>query len=134
MQSAVKSAVRTGSSLGSVNPLTPVVAALFLLCAVLVLPAAAQEDGPVGFSEDELQAFAAATLEVEKVQAKWQPQMSNAKTAEENESLREQAVQEMTQVVREQGLSVGQYNAIHAAAQRHPALMETVEEYRQDLQ
>lgn len=134
MQSAVKSALRTGYSVGSVNPLAPLVAALFLLSAVFALPAAAQEEGPVGFSDDELQAFAAATLEVEKVQAKWQPQLSNAKSAEENTALRQEAIEEMTQVVREQGLSVGQYNAIHAAAQQHPKLMETVEEYREGLE
>lgn len=134
MKSTVNSAAHGGSPMHALNPLALLIATLLLFSFVLVSPLAAQENVPTNFSEDELQAFAVATLEVEKVQAKWQPQLANAETAEENAAIRQQAIQEMTEVIQGEGLSVDQYNGMHAAVQQNPAVLEKVREYRQDLQ
>lgn len=134
MKSTVNSAAHGVPPMHALNPLALLIATLLLFSFVLVSPLAAQDNVPTNFSEDELQAFAVATLEVEKVQAKWQPQLANAETAKENAAIRQQAIQEMTEVIQGEGLSVDQYNGMHAAVQQNPAVLEKVREYRQDLQ
>lgn len=134
MQCAVNSGARKISPGHALNLLGALFAALFVISFFLLSPVAAQSDPPVGFTEEELQAFAAASLEVEEVRAKWEPRLADAETAEETATLRQQAVEEMADAVRDQGLSVGQYNGIFAAAEQNPELMGTLQEYRNDLQ
>lgn len=134
MHNTVNSAARKAARGQILNPVAVLLAAISLLLLAMIPPASAQEEGAVGFTQEELQAFASATLEVERVQAKWQPQLAEEENADEVNALRRQAIEEMADAVRGEGLSVGQYNGIQAAAQQNPELMETIMEYRQEMQ
>lgn len=107
-------------------------AALFLTAAAL--PAAAQQAAPAEYSQEELEAFAAATQKVQQLNQKWIPQISQAETAEENAQMRERAMQEMAAAVRDEGLTVEEYNEIFDAAQQDPEVMQQIEQHRESLQ
>jgi hypothetical protein len=111
-------------------------AALVAALSMLAQPAAAQQQAPASaqYSEEQLEAFASATLKVEQLSAKWTPQIAEAQTPDENAARREQAMQEMRSAVRDEGLSVEQYNSIYELSQRDPEVMQTIEEHRDSLQ
>jgi hypothetical protein len=96
--------------------------------------AAAQQSAPAEYSQQELEAFAAATQRVQELNEKWIPQISQAETADENAAMRQRAMQEMEAAVQEEGLTVQEYNSIYDAAQRDPAIMQQVEKHRESLQ
>lgn len=111
-------------------------AALVAVLSMLAQPAAAQQQAPAAaqYSEEQIEAFASATLEVERLNAKWIPQIAEAQTPDETATRREQAMQEMRSAVRDEGLSVEEYNSIYELSQRDPEVMQTVEEHRASLQ
>jgi hypothetical protein len=98
------------------------------------LPAAAQQSAPTEISQEQLAAFAAAAQRVQELNQKWIPQINQAESDAENAQMREQAMQEMTAAVRDEGLTVEEYNQIYDAAQRSPEVMQQIEEHRQSLQ
>jgi 2,4-dienoyl-CoA reductase-like NADH-dependent reductase (Old Yellow Enzyme family) len=98
------------------------------------LPAAAQQSAPTEISQEQLAAFAAAAQRVQELNQKWIPQINQAGSDAENAQMREQAMQEMTAAVRDEGLTVEEYNQIYDAAQRSPEVMQQIEEHRQSLQ
>lgn len=93
-----------------------------------------QQSAPQKFSDEELKAFAAASLEVESLNEKWQPQIAGASGQEEQKQVRNQAMQEMAQAVRDEGLTVEEYNQIVGAMQADPNTARSVQEYRAELQ
>jgi 2,4-dienoyl-CoA reductase-like NADH-dependent reductase (Old Yellow Enzyme family) len=98
------------------------------------LPAAAQQSAPTEISQEQLATFAAAAQRVQELNQKWIPQINQAGSDAENAQMREQAMQEMTAAVRDEGLTVEEYNQIYDAAQRSPEVMQQIEEHRQSLQ
>jgi 2,4-dienoyl-CoA reductase-like NADH-dependent reductase (Old Yellow Enzyme family) len=98
------------------------------------LPAAAQQSAPTEISQEQLAAFAAAAQRVQELNQKWIPQINQAGSDAENAQMREQAMQEMTAAVRDEGLTVEEYNQIYDAAQRSPEVMQQIEEHHQSLQ
>jgi hypothetical protein len=98
------------------------------------LPAAAQQSAPTEISQEQLAAFAAAAQRVQELNQKWIPQINQAESDAENAQMREQAMQEMTAAVRDEGLTVEEYNQIYDAAQRSPEVMQQIEEHHQSLQ
>jgi len=133
MHSTVNSA-RLGISPDRALGLFAALAAAFLLLSpILAQPAAAQQAAPSDYSEQDLEAFAAAALKVEALNEKWIPQIAEAETADENAAMRQRAMEEMRDAVREEGLTIQEYNGIYDAAQKNPEVMSTIEEHRDSL-
>jgi hypothetical protein len=133
MHSTVNSAPRGLSPGRALGLLAALAAAFLFLSSILAQPAAAQQAAPGAYSEQDLEAFAAAALKVEELNEKWIPQIAEAKTADENAAMRERAMEEMREAVKEEGLTVEEYNGIYDAAQRDPEVMKTIEEHRDSL-
>lgn len=116
--------------------------AFLLLAAVAAVPAlsagsadeTAQEDrlAQAEFSRDQLEAFAVASLQVQEVNEKWMPRIAEADSAEQGEELRNQAIEEMTAAVRDEGLTVEEYNQIFDAAENNPEISSIVQDYRSE--
>lgn len=109
-------------------------AAMIFLGLAMTAPAFAQQADPNAFDEEKLEAFAAASLRVEELNAKWMPQLSEAETAEDNAAIRNQALEEMNEAVLDEGLTIQEYNGIFDAAQQDPRIMQVVERLRQEMQ
>jgi hypothetical protein len=108
-------------------------ACIILLASALPGPVAAQQPEGVQFSPEQLQAFAAASRRVDQLNNKWIPQIAEAGSTSEKERLRSQALSEMKEAVRDEGLSVDEYNSIYDAAERDPALSEIIDEHKRKL-
>lgn len=134
MRSSVISAAERPAPALSRGILAVFAAAAMLLGLAMSAPAFAQDEAPGAFSESDLEAFAAASLKVEELNAKWMPRLSEAETAEDNAAIRNEAMQEMNEAVRDEGLTVQEYNGIYDAAQSDPRIMQVVEEFREDMQ
>ncbi|MGF1592040.1 MAG: DUF4168 domain-containing protein [Kiloniellaceae bacterium] len=132
MNHAAQSARRTMVFGRETGLLVALAATLMFILSVLAYPAAAQQ-APDGYSDQELQAFAAAALKVEQLNEKWIPQIAEAENADEDAALRQEAMQEMRAAVQEEGLSVQDYNTIYDAAQRDPQVMQVIEDHRESL-
>lgn len=110
----------------------------FLLAglAALALPlaptAAAQQVVQAEYSQDELRAFAHASLALERLNERWMPEISDAATVEEADALKRRAQDEMMEAVKAQGISITQYNEIYDSAQANPQIAETIDNFRRD--
>lgn len=98
--------------------------------ASLLTLAQAQEQ----FSDAELQSFASAVVSVQEVSQAWQARMAEAGDEAELAEMQDAANQEMVQAVESEGISVDQYNAIHAAAQTDEALYQQLVELIEQAQ
>jgi hypothetical protein len=79
-----------------------------------------------GFSQAQLEAYAAAVLKVQDVDDAWQPKIDEAQDAAEAEALSRQAAAEMIGEIEAQGLSVQDYNTITRAAEQDNLLYEHI--------
>ncbi len=91
-------------------------------------PAATQAQ----IDDAKVEAFAMASLKVEKLNKKWAPRLADAEGQDEVQTLREEATTEMTEAVQSSGLSVEDYNKIYRAAQQDQALASRIQELRQN--
>lgn len=117
-------------------------AAFLLLGAVAAAPAlsagealeGAQEErvAQAEYSQEQLESFAVASLRVQEVNEKWMERIAEAESAEKSEELRDQAIEEMTGAVRNEGLDVETYNRIYDAVERNPEIASVVEDYRRE--
>jgi hypothetical protein len=89
--------------------------------------------GPEAFSEGQLKAFAMASLEIQELNEKWQPRITDAEDWSEKNDLQKEARQEMVDAVGEAGLTVQNYNQIHQATQVDPETAQKVQEYWSEL-
>jgi len=134
MRSSVRTPIGGHASARHLSVVAFLGAVLVLLGLTATTPAVAQQEAPANITQDQLEAFAAASLRVENLNEKWMPQISAAETAEDNAALRREALSEMNEAVRDEGLTVQEYNGIYDAAQRDPRLMQVVEEFRKEMQ
>lgn len=79
-----------------------------------------------GFSQEKLQSYAAAVMEVQKVDAAWQPKLSEAESPDEIEEMTRQATDEMIGEIEAQGLTVAEYNSITRAAEQDQQLYDHI--------
>ncbi len=116
-----------------------------LLASSLVLSAAApaaaqaaeqnqQQQFKTDWSEEKLDAFAAASVEISEKQAEWRQRVANAKTQQKRADLREQANQDIKSTIEDQGLSPKEYSRIHQAAQSDDTLYDELMSRIQDKQ
>ncbi len=114
-------------------------AGLLLAPAALTLVQAQTSEQPasppaVGQPSDtELRSFAAATLEIDRLNNQWATRIDRAADVEEKQELRTRAMQEMAAAVREEGLSVSEYNALVSVVEEDPDVARAVDEYRREL-
>ena len=89
---------------------------------------------PSELSQSEIETFADAAIEVQRVQQEFDSQVQAAQNAEEIEQLQQQAQQDARQAIENHGLSVDEYTAILQAANQDPQLyamiVETMEQKR----
>ena len=133
MQSAVK---RAGGYVGRRHRsglAATLLGTLVFLSLALAPSAEAQESEPVEYREQQLEAFAAASRRIDELNNKWMPQIAEAQTDDEKEALRREALAEMTAVVREEGLTVEEYNGIYDAAESDPELSKIIENHKRNL-
>ena len=79
-----------------------------------------------GFSEAQLESYAAAVLRVQEIDGAWRPRIDQAESEAEAEELTVQATDEMIGGIEAEGLSVEEYNAITLAAQNNEQLYEHI--------
>lgn len=80
-------------------------------------------------AEEDLERFALAAIEVQRINQIYAPQVQQAQSPDEQQQIRQQANQEAAQAVQEVGLSVEQYNDISRLAVQDPQVAERVNEY-----
>ena len=119
------------------HPALAAVAALML--GSTAVPASAQgtqQQAPPAaeYGEEELRAFAQASLEVQQLNDQWMPRLAEAESQEEAEQLRDEATSEMAEAVRDEGLSLEEYNAIYDQARQDPELAGEIQAYQQEAQ
>lgn len=105
---------------------------LILFAFAAVPPAGAQKSEAAPFSSADLKAFASASLRIEKLNDKWMPRIERAQGTEEEQARRRAAMSEMTAAVRDEGLTVEEYNTIYHEATSNPELASLIDDYRQD--
>jgi hypothetical protein len=79
--------------------------------------------------EEDLQRFALAAIEVQRVNQTFAPQLQQAQSPDEQQQIRQQANQAAAQAVQEVGLTVEQYNDISRLAVQNPQVAEQVNSY-----
>lgn len=78
------------------------------------------------FTDARLRAFAIASNAIFAIRQKYLPQVQAAGSEDEARKLATAAQQEMLKVVADNGLTVDQYNAVVAAAQNDPSLIDRI--------
>jgi hypothetical protein len=77
-------------------------------------------------SQDQLESFASAVLEVEQIRSKWLPRIQAAENTEKAQEFQVQASTEMVHAVQDKGLTVETYKAIATAARDNPELASRI--------
>lgn len=85
---------------------------------------------PANFSEEELRSFVTAATEVQQLSMQWQQRLKASKDdKQKSQQIRQKATQEITQAVRDEGLTVKEYNQISMAARQDEALRKKLKGY-----
>lgn len=78
-------------------------------------------------SEQEIRTYAAAVTEVRELSAEWQQRIQqDAKSDQDLQQMRRQANQEMVQAIRDEGLSVEDYNRITQISAENPEISKKI--------
>jgi len=80
------------------------------------------------YSDSELKSFAAAAVEVHRINSGYLPKMAEA-APDQQRALEQQALRETTAAVEKQGLTSDKYDEILGAAQTRPEVATKVEEF-----
>ncbi|MCC5878386.1 MAG: DUF4168 domain-containing protein [Idiomarina sp.] len=81
-------------------------------------------------SEEQLEQFADALDEIERINDEFVAELEQAESQEEAQELQIAAQSEMVEAVENSGLSVEEYNAIAYRMQNDPEIQERIEEHR----
>jgi hypothetical protein len=113
------------------RPISKPLALSATLAALLAFsaPAALGQEQPAmppAVSEDQIDAFADAAIEVQRVQTELEAQMQAAQDMDEIARLQEEAQVEATEAVEQKGLSTDEYTAIAEAANQDPELYAAI--------
>ncbi len=83
-----------------------------------------------GYTEEKLQSFAMAALEVAQVREEFSAELADADSEERRQEIALEANETMIQAVEAQpGITVDEYNQIAQATERAPALSQRIAEY-----
>lgn len=100
------------------------IAAVLALAFGLATPAALAE---TEFSNQQLDAFASAVVEVNPLIEQWNKKIQSAKSEEKAKQMSQQARGEVVSTIESNGLEVDTYNKIVQAAQNDPALRKEIQ-------
>lgn len=114
-----------------------VITAASLAFSAAAMPALAQEilpDEPAvsaeAFSDEQLQTFAVAYLQIDRISQEYETRLQSAETPEEQQQIQMEANDEMVLVVEQtEGLTVDEYNAIFQAAQTDQTVLAQIESH-----
>ena len=84
------------------------------------------ETGAGGYSQEQLESYAAAVMKVQEVDRAWQPRIEQAQDQRQAEAMTSEATNEMIGEIEAQGLSVEEYNAITQAAEQDQQLYDRI--------
>jgi hypothetical protein len=84
-------------------------------------PAGAQSGGS-GISEKELQAFARAYTDVQRIRLQYEPSLQKTKDPKQAERIHQEADSKIKATLDRQGLTVDRYNQIYAAVNKNEEL------------
>lgn len=93
-----------------------------------------QQRSAPSFEEEDLKSYASAMIEVRKINQQYGKELQSAQSQEEQQAVRTEATQVMTQAIEDEGLSVREYNQIYQAAAADPDLANKVNKYVQEAQ
>jgi hypothetical protein len=85
------------------------------------------------FSEEQIEAFVLASESVQEISDKWLERVKDAQSDEKRYNLEQAAQEEMVQAVRDEGLSVNEYNMIVEAVQTNPEMRRRVQEMTTEM-
>jgi len=111
-----------------------IMAAMLGLLGVAAIPMtwAQSESAPTeqttSYSDTELKSFAAAAVEVHRINSGYLPKMAEA-SPDQQRALEQQALRETTAAVEKQGLTSDKYDEILTAAQTRPEVATKVEQF-----
>lgn len=108
-------------------------AAVIAMPAMTITPAAAQEQA-ADFTDAELQSFADAVITVRAIGQTYQPKLEAAETEAAKEAVREEATAEMTEAIKDEGVTVERYTQIATAARSDPELASRISDIIQERQ
>lgn len=103
--------------------------AVFVSAGLMLAPAVAlpqsgggQSQAPSAdqFTEKQVDAFAAAAVQVSRIATKWDQRISKADNAKEAQSLKQKARSEIVSAIQQEGLDVRTYTRIYQVAQADP--------------
>jgi len=83
------------------------------------------------YSDAQLQKFVSASKKVAVISQEYTPKLQSSKDEADRQKVYQEADQKMVSVVRDEGMSVDEFNGINQAVQRDPALMERVQNLAQ---
>lgn len=110
------------------RPLTRSLAALTGAAALAVATSTAAIAQKTDWSEDQLEAYAAAVVEVDEIFSDYRPRIQNAESADEASALREEARSQAIQAVKNEGITVSEYTEINQAARADTELKKKVQD------
>lgn len=124
------------------HALTIAAAAAVLGAAVAVAPFAGtpaqaqqqQQQAAPSFSDEQLRSYAEAALKVHEIGTEYHPQIERAQSDQDADQLRAAANEAMIEAVRDQGLTVEEYNQIFTASQTDPEVRSAVEAHMRAVQ
>lgn len=96
--------------------------------------APAASGGDPQFSDQQLESFVAAALELRAIRQEWGPKIQNAESEEAAKSMRSEGVDEMKAAVIDHGLKPETYNQIGQAVRNDPELQKRVTSIAQAMQ
>lgn len=85
-------------------------------------------------TDQQLETYAVAALEVYKINETYQPKINEAPTREDQKVLYDEATQAMTDAIRDSGMSVEQYNQLTTMVQSNPDLSAKLQGYMEKNQ
>lgn len=120
--------------------LAPVAFALWAASPLITSTSEAQAQGApspqpeqaapaASYSDSQLQGYAAAAVEVRDLNVKWQKRAQESTDPAKVQKIRQQASAEMVQAIRDEGLSIKEYNEITQAALQNPKLSERINSF-----
>jgi hypothetical protein len=80
-------------------------------------------------SQQDLQIFAVAAVEVQRISDDYQTKFAAADTPHERQKIQQEATDRMTKAVEEKGMTVSQYNDVARVAQTDTDVAEQISEY-----
>jgi hypothetical protein len=79
-------------------------------------------------NQQQLETFAGAALEVQRISDDYQLRFASANSFQEQRAIQEEATNKMTKAVEDKGMTVDEYNEVARAAQADPDVATQISE------